>query len=167
MNWEWVLAAKCIRSGQGKLTTTLPFNDLMREKKCLHSYLSRQILKTKLAGGGTVLLSEVRRSPKLTLDKPKILQSALMDFVASQCEGVAVCVSCRCWHTHPVLGVLFLPKLVLPGGCYLWNHPGGFSTLKSKTALPRAQDVTHSWDFRLWELIPREIWQTYKYHRHL
>lgn len=64
MNWEWLLAAKCIRTGQGELTTELPFNDLMRENKCLQSYLSRQIVKAKLSGGGTVLLSEVRRSPK-------------------------------------------------------------------------------------------------------
>lgn len=99
------------------------------------------------------------KSKTMTLDKPKILQSALMDFVTSQCEGVAVCVSCRCWHTHPVLCVLFLLRLVLPGGCCLWNRPGGFSTLKSKRALPRAPDAIHSWDFRLWELIPRGIWQ--------
>lgn len=72
MNWEWLLAAKCIRTGQGELTTALPFNDLMRENKCLQSYLSRQILKTKLTGGGIVLLSEVRRSTKQwRLTRPK------------------------------------------------------------------------------------------------
>lgn len=121
-----VTGCKMYSNWARRTKTELPFNDLMRENKCLQSYLSRQILKTKLTGGGTVLLSEVRRSPKhWRLKSLKYFSqhwriSWLLSVKVSLFASAAVADTLTL-----LLGALFLPRLVLSRGCCLCNQPWG------------------------------------------
>ncbi|XP_030322849.1 uncharacterized protein LOC115599880 [Calypte anna] len=81
------------------------------------SWRTSPFLKVSIYEIGEGALSETVSS--ILTDQPHFISTArhldtsLMDFMASQCGAVTVCVSCPCYHIQAVLDVYFFLRFVL------------------------------------------------------